>query len=358
MGSRFMNEEWDSNYIEIDGKRREKESFFERKVLHLLIKESEKYPLLTRQEEQELIEAYQLPRDLLYAEAQRVHGLDRYPIPTSWESPGERGVIKAIITPGSPHYNEGARLAREKMALHNLRLVKRYGKTNKRGDAGMFDTFVAGFSGIFRALDKFDRKKRNAGGEPLKFSTYATWWVKFFASRNQVDQGRTIRIPIHIHDQINKLGKIYAQLSSEHFDSASPNPEQLSKASGMPIDQVKILGLYAADFSLTSLDRETFSDDEEGNTLLDGISNEEPLPEEVAEKEANKEYLHSLIDNSLAPEDAKFCKLFYGLIDGEPRTVREMASALGVSRAEIQKKVDGFMAILQANAEREKVSLD
>lgn len=352
-----MNE-YDSNYVEIDGKRYEKESFFEQKVLHKLIKESEKYPLLSRQSEQDLIEAYQLPRDLLYAEAQRIYGTKKYPKPTSWESPGERGVIKAIITPGSPHYNEGARLAREKIVLHNLRLLKRYGKTKKRGDAGIFDIFQAALGGIYRALDKFDRKKRNADGEPFKFSTYATHWVKFFAQRSMVDTGRTIRIPIHVHDQINKLGKVYAQLSAENYDKPSPSPEDLSSASGIPIDQVKVLGLYASEFGIASLDKETFSDEEEGNTLLDGISNEEPLPEEVTERRLNTEYLHNLIDDALAPDDAKFAKLFYGLVDGEPRSVREIASALGETRKAVQERVDRIMKELQAKADRAKVALD
>ncbi len=354
----YKMNEYDSGWIEVGGKRVEKESAFETRILVQLTKHSDKYPLLTREQEQHYLGLWQEARDALYSEAQRVYGKERYPNPTSWESPAEAGVIKAIITPGSKHYNPEATEARQKMVLHNLRLLKRFGKTNKKGDVGLYDQHIYALKGLLRAIEKYDRKRINANGTPNKFSTYAVAWLRFMVQRSQVDCGRAIRIPIHIHDQINKLGKIYAQLASENFDSPSPTAEQLSQASGIPVDQVKTLGLWYSEFGLVSLDRETFSDDEESNTLLDSMAIGDPLPEEVTEKTLNKEYLHQLIDEALAPEDAKFAKLYYGLLDGECRSVREMASALGVPRAEIQKKIDGFMLALQAKADREKVCLD
>ena len=350
-------EDFESNYVEVDGKKREKESFFEKKILTKLTKHSEKYPLLSREEEQILLKRWQGARDALYAKAQEVYGKEKYPDPTSWESDAESGVIKAIITPGSPHYDEGARLAREKMILHNLRLLKRFGKSNKKGDVGAYDQHLYALRGLLRAIEKYDTERINANGVPNKFSTYCVNWLRFMAQRAQVDCGRTIRIPIHIHDQINKLGKIYAQLASENFDSPSPTAEQLSRASGIPIDQVKILGLWQAEFSIQSLDKETFSDDEESNTLLDGISNEEPLPEEVTEKVMNREYLIELI-NSLAPEDSKFAMVYYGILDGEPRSVREIASAQSRTRKDVQEQVDRIMKELQAKADRSRVALD
>lgn len=354
----MSNFDYDSHYVEIDGKYYEKEDFFEGKILTQITKQSDKYPLLTGEEEQVYLRQYQERRDALYAEAQRVYGKDRYPEPTSWESPEERGVIKAIITPGSPHYSEEARLAREKMVLHNLRLLKKFGKTKKRGDLGEVDIYFAALDGLYRAVEKFDRTRINKAGKPLKFSTYAVWWLKFFAARESVNKARTIRIPIHVHDQINKLGKIYAQLSAENFDKPSPSSEQLSQASGMPVDLVKVLGLYAAEFSLTSLDRETFSDDEDSSTLLDGISNTDPLPEEVVEQNLNAENLNQLIDSALAPDDAKFAKLYWGLLDKEPRTIREMASVLNLPRKEVSDRVDRIMLTLQQNAVRDKFSLN
>ncbi len=350
--------DWDSNYVKIDGKNYEKENFFESKILTKLTKHSEKYPLLSREEEQVLISCWQEARDALYNEAQRVYGLDKYPVPTSWESEAETAVIKAIIDPSSPHYNEGAKLAREKMVLHNLRLLKRFGKTNKRGDLGPYDQHIYALKGLLRALEKYDRKKINGNGLPNKFSTYCVNWLRFFSQRCVVDTGRTIRIPIHIHDQINKLGKIYAQLSSEHFDSASPTPDQLSKASGIPVEQVRTLGLYINEFSLTSLDRETFQDDDDSTTLLDSMAGAEPLPEETAEKTANQEALNSLMKRVLTEEEYKFGRLYFGLIDGSERSVREMASAMGVPRAKIQADVDLIMSKLKAGANREEYCLD
>lgn len=348
---------WDSGFVEVDGRRTEKESHFESRMLVQLTKHSEDYPLLSREEEQQLLTLWQEARDALYREAQRVYGTSRYPEPTSWESPGERGVIKAIITPGSPHYNEEATLARQKMVLHNLRLLKRFGKTNKKGDVSEYDGTIYALRGLMRAVEKFDRKRINKNGTPNKFSTYAVHWLRFFCQRAQTDLGRAIRIPIHIHDQINKLGKIYAQLASENFDSPSPTAEQLSKASGIPVDQVKTLGLWSSEFGVVSLDKETFSDDEEGNTLLDSMGASDPLPEEVTEKQMNKDYVQELF-NMLAPEDGKFMALMTGCLDGSERSVREMASAMGVTRKEIQERYDRCLAVMKAGAQREKVSLD
>lgn len=351
--------EWDSNYVEIDGKYHEKEVFFEGKILRDITKESEKYPLLTRNEEQALIKRYQHSRDAVYAEAQRVYGKEKYPDPSSWTTAPERAVIRAVVHPRGSHYDEGARLAREKMVLHNLRLLKKFGKTNKMGDLGPFECWAAGLNGILHSLDKFDSSKTNGDGEPNKFSTYAVWWIKQEVRRNYVNEGRTIRIPIHVHDEIAKLGKIYAQLSSEYFDCPSPTAEQLSKASGIPVEHVKLLGMYRADFSITSLDKENFAGDEDDSgTLLDSVGAQEELqPEYIAEKELNKQKLNDLIDSVLAPADAKFCKLFYGLIDGSPRSVREMASVLNKPRKDIQEKVDRIMFTLQVHANRDEFSM-
>lgn len=359
-GELKMLSDWDSNYVQIDGKWYEKESFFETKVVTKLTKESEKYPLLSRQAEQKYISDYQEARDKLYEMAQKAYGTVKYPKPGSWNSPQERAVIKAVITPGSPYYCPKAREAREKMVLHNLRLIKRFAKSTKTGDLGPYDRNCYGILGLQHALDKFDRNKDNGNGEPNKFSTYAVSWVRQFLQRGIVDTGRTIRIPIHIHDQINKLGKIYAQLASEYFDSPSPTAEQLAKASGIPAEQVKLLGMYRADFSITSLDKENFAGDEDDSgTLLDSCAAKEELePEEVVEKELNRQSLNALIDKALAPDDAKFCKLFYGLVDGSPRTVREMASVMSVPRKEIQEKVDRIMLALKQSAQRDQFSLE
>lgn len=354
-----MLNEYDSGYVEIDGKRYEKEQFFEAKVVKKLIKESEKYPLLTREQEQAFLAAYQEPRDALYRLAQQQYGRQRYPDPSSWNSEPERAVIRAILNPESPFYSKEAKEGRDKMVLHNLRLIKRFAKTRKAGDIGVFDSVIYGMNGLLHSVDKFDRTKRTKEGLPLKFSTYSTFWVAQYVQRSFVDLGRAIRIPIHIHDQINKLGKIYAQLASEHFDSPSPTPEKLSEVSGMPIEQVRILGFYKADFSITSLDRETFSDEEESNTLLDSMSAPDHLePEQICEKELNKQALDNLIKSALAPDDAKFCALYYGLVDGSPRSVREMASAMGVPRREIQDRVDRIMLALQSAAKRDQFSLE
>lgn len=355
-----MSLEYDSNYVELDNKRYEKEAFFEAKILRNLTKESEKYPLLSREEEQALILRYQQSRNALYREAQRVYGTDKFPEPSSWNTAPERGVIKAIVNPKGSHYDEGARIAREKMVLHNLRLLKKFGKTNRMGDLGPFDCWAAGISGILHSLEKFDSSKTNGKGQPNKFSTYAVWWIKQNVRRNVVDEGRTIRIPIHVHDQIAKLGKIYAQLASQNFDQPSPTPQQLSEASGIPVDQVKLYGMYRADFSMTSLDKENFSGDEDDSgTMLDNFSAKEELePEVVVEKELNKQNLNDLIDSALAPDDAKFCKLVHGLIDGSCRSVREIASAQGRARKDVQEQMDRIMLTLQQAAERDKFSLE
>lgn len=351
--------DYESNYIELEnGKKVEKEHFFEAKMLRRLTKESEKYPLLTREQEQEYIKAYQEPRDILYAQAQLVYGKQKYPDPSSWGTPEERAVIKAIVNPQSPHFNRKARDARERIVLHNLRLLKRFGKTNRTGDLGPYDIHIYGMLGLQHALDKFDRTRVNADGKPNKFSTYAIPWLRQFGQRAVTDFGRAIRVPIHIHDQINKLGKIYAQLASEHFDSASPTPEKLSEVSGMPIEQVRILGFYKADFSITSLDRENFNDDDDSSTLLDSLSSQENLqPEELAEKEENKAYLSELF-GCLTPEDSKFMQLMTGCLDGSVRTAREMASVLQVSRKDIEKRYNDCLEVMKLNAKRDRVNLD
>lgn len=351
MGNSIVSSDWEANYVESGGKRVETESFFESRIVKNLIRESEKYPLLSREEEQQYIAAYQIPRDALYALAQSTYGKEKYPDPKSWTSKAEIGVIKAILTAGGPHYNEGAKFARDRMVLHNLRLIKRFAKSKKGLDR--FDTVIFGVNGLLHALDKFDRNKRTPQGLPFKFSTYATNWVVQYIQRAAQDKSRMIRIPIHIHDQINKIGKVYAQLASENFDSAPPSAEQLSKVTGFPVETVKLLGFFKLDHFMSSLDVDVSDDGDD--TLADSLAAPESLqPEEVVEKEANKSYLEELL-STLGTEDANFMKLYSGIIDGRPRTVRELASVFGVPQKVIAARIDSLMDKLRQEGDPSKV---
>lgn len=332
--------------------KQENEDKFELRILKQIDNFTRRKPLLTREEEQVLIAAYQDPRNVLYEAGMEEFG---WAPAKTWLSPTEKAVCKAILNPG-PHFNPVAKEAFDTLVARNLGLVKKFcGKRVKRGSISEYDLFVEGVLGLMHAIDKYDRTKRNKDNLPLKFSTYCTTWASQYGQRLWQQIGSTIRIPIHVHDQISKIGKAYAHLASEHFDAPPPDSAKLAEATGIKKEVVELLGRYKHETYITSLDN--WSNEEETTSVGDSIEADGALqPEVLVEEAANKDYLHELI-NKLAPEDAKFMSLYHGLLDQRVRTPKEMASAMNLKRDEVIKWEKRCMDQLKALACRERVNL-
>lgn len=298
-----------------------------------------KFKLLTQDEEQVLLKAFLLPRDALMIK------LAKKPANKGLDERDLRDLAKhTLITKGTTEYNKEAAEARDKLFRHNVRLIKTYTKNAKKGTLEQYDLFIAGYEGLDHAIDKFDLTRRHPRtNKPLKFSTYAVWWIRQYIQRSIQDYGRIIRIPIHVHDQINKLRTIYYDLASQNYDRQAPDSEELTEAynaqciaKGKPKDCLKIedvrrLGSYL--HNIESLDEELHSD--ETTTLTDNLSaSRDSEPDYYLEENSDKQKLLDLLEQ-LGLEDSKFMQLKWGLFDGIERSPRELCSVLGMKLKDI-----------------------
>ncbi len=215
--------------------------------------------------------------------------------------------------------------ARDHLITANSRLVISVAKKYMGRGVPFLDLIQEGNIGLIRATKKFDYRRGH------KFSTYATWWIRQAVTRAIADQGRTIRVPVHMGDQINKLLRYQHQLTQKL--GRDPSVEELAAELDVPVKKVENMIQVAR----RPLSLETPTDDEEDSVLGDFIEDDEaPAPSDSATYNLLKEHLQTIL-NDLPPREVRILQLRYGLLDGQAYTLEEVGNKMGVTRERVRQ---------------------
>jgi RNA polymerase primary sigma factor len=274
-------------------------------TIGLYLKEVGRVPLLTAEEEVQLAKRIEQGR------------MAREELAKSNVSIRRRGELQMHIEDGW--------LAREHLITANSRLVISVAKKYMGRGVPFLDLIQEGNIGLIRAAKKFDYRRGH------KFSTYATWWIRQAVTRAIADQGRTIRVPVHMGDQINKLLRVQHQLTQRL--GRDPSVDELAQALEVTPQKVENMIQVAR----RPLSLETPTDDEEDSVLGDFIQDEEvPAPDETATYNLLREHLDVVL-NGLPPREVRILQLRYGLLDGQAYTLEEVGRKMGVTRERVRQ---------------------
>ena len=236
-------------------------------------------------------------------------------------SPEEETELALKIQAGGP---DGEK-AKQRLSEANLRLVVSIAKRYVGRGMQFLDLIQEGNLGLIKAVEKFDHTKG------FKFSTYATWWIRQAITRAIADQARTIRIPVHMVETINKVKKVSSQLLHEY--GHDPSAEEIAERLDMPVDKVREIMRVAQE----PVSLETPIGEEEDSHLGDFIPDDDaPVPAEAASQTLLKEQLADVL-KTLTPREEKVLRLRFGLEDGRPRTLEEVGKEFNVTRERIRQ---------------------
>jgi len=274
-------------------------------TIGLYLKEVSRVPLLTAEEEVELAQRIERGR------------MAREELAKGNVSARRRTELRRLIEDGWA--------AREHLITANSRLVISVAKKYMGRGVPFLDLIQEGNIGLIRATKKFDYRRGH------KFSTYATWWIRQAVTRAIADQGRTIRVPVHMGDQINKLLRVQHQLTQKL--GRAPKVEELAEALEVPPKKVENMIQVAR----RPLSLETPTDNEEDSVLGDFIEDEDsPPPDDTATHHLLQDHLVEVMDN-LPPREVRILQLRYGILDGQAYTLEEVGRKMGVTRERVRQ---------------------
>jgi RNA polymerase sigma factor (sigma-70 family) len=278
----------------------------ERDLVGVYLHEISRTPLLAAAEEVDLSKAIEAG---LFAE----YLLDEGTIPDGVTE----AELKRLVVAGND--------AKDVFIRANLRLVVSIARRYVRSGMPMLDLIQEGNTGLVRAVEKFDYVRG------YKFSTYATWWIRQAISRAIAQQERTVRLPVHLVEDVNRMRNVARQYTREH--GAEPEPEQLAKAMGVPLERITELKRWSQD--TVSLDTPVGDD---GDTNLGDLvsDSDAPSPEELVLAAMERQRIEGLL-NHLDDRSAGIMRARYGLEDGREHSLTEVASRFSLSRERIRQ---------------------